>query len=139
MRPWPSWWNSRAAARPRPITAPPGRMPCRRFTTSGPWLRDTTAPLPRCAGGFTTGLFGPPEERRFRGRGYVATSDAVHDFEERTGLGPADVRMNIPVEADGAIVASPPELVELPKQSRSSDVRPRLGDKILAAAKRPPR
>lgn len=90
-------------------------------------------------GWFHDGLFGPPEARRFRGRGYVATSDAVHDFEERTGLCPADVGVSIPVEADGAIVASPSGLVELPKQSRSSDVRPRLGDKILAAAKRPPR
>lgn len=90
-------------------------------------------------GWFHDGLFGPPEERRFRGRGYVATSDAVHDFEERTGLCPADVRVNIPVAADGVIVASPSELVDVPKQSPTSNIRPRLGDKILAAAKRPPR
>jgi hypothetical protein len=90
-------------------------------------------------GWFHDGLFGPPEERRFRGRGYVATSDAVHDFEERTGLCPTHVRVNIPVEADGVIVASPSELVDVPKQSRTSNIRPRLGDKILAAAKRPPR
>ena len=90
-------------------------------------------------GWFHGGLFGPPEERLFRGRGYVATSDAVYDFEERTGLCPAYDHGNIPAKADGAIVASPSELVELPKQPRSSDVRPRLGDKILAAAKRPPR
>jgi hypothetical protein len=89
-------------------------------------------------GWFHDGLFGSPEERLFRGRGYVATSDAVHDFEERSGLCPAHDHVNIPVEADGAIVASPSELVDLPKQSRTSAVQPRLGDKILAAAKRLP-
>ena len=90
-------------------------------------------------GWFHDGLFGPPEERRFRGRGYVATSDAVRCFEERTGLCPAHDRVNIPAEAVRAVVASPSGLVDLPKQSPTSDVRPRLGEKIRAAAKRPPR
>lgn len=88
---------------------------------------------------FHDGLFGPPEARRFRGRGYVAASDSVRDFEERTGLRPAHVRVNNPAEADVAVVASPSELLDLPKQSRTADGRPRLGEKIRAAAKRPPR
>ena len=90
-------------------------------------------------GWFRDGLFGPPEERRFRGRGYIASADALRDFEERTGLCPAPVRASIPVGADGAIVAAPSKSLDLLKQSRTSGVRPRLGDKILAAAKRPPR
>lgn len=35
---------------------------------------------------FHDGLFGPPDERRFRGRGYVAPAAAVRDFEMRTGI-----------------------------------------------------
>jgi hypothetical protein len=37
---------------------------------------------------FHDGLFGPPEERLFRGRGYVASDEAVRVFEARTGLRP---------------------------------------------------
>lgn len=90
-------------------------------------------------GWFRDGLFGPPEERRFRGRGYVATSDAVRDFEGRTGLYPAHVRVEIPAEAEGRVVAPPSESSSRPKQSRASEVRPRMGDKIRAAARRPPK
>lgn len=45
---------------------------------------------------FHDGLFGPPQARRFRGRGYVASDDAVRDFEARTGLGPVRVESGIP-------------------------------------------
>jgi hypothetical protein len=37
---------------------------------------------------FHDGLFGPPEQRLFRGRGYVASDDIVREFEQRTGRQP---------------------------------------------------
>jgi hypothetical protein len=37
---------------------------------------------------FHDGRFGPPEQRLFRGRGYVASDDVVREFERRTGLRP---------------------------------------------------
>ncbi len=37
---------------------------------------------------FHDGRFGPPEQRLFRGRGYVASDDVVREFEQRTGLRP---------------------------------------------------
>ena len=42
--------------------------------------------LPTVRQWFHDGQFGPPEERRFRGRGYVASAEAVREFEIRTGL-----------------------------------------------------
>lgn len=37
---------------------------------------------------FHDGLFGPPEQRLFRGRGYVASEDVVREFEQCTGRRP---------------------------------------------------
>lgn len=50
---------------------------------------------------FHDGLFGPPEERRFRGRGYVAPAEAVREFERRTGLKSVVARLGQAVEESG--------------------------------------
>lgn len=75
---------------------------------------------------FAAGLFGPPRERRFRGRGYVAPGEAVREFEERTGLrsGPRE-------EPPAAIPAG-----ALPTSAASSGVpNGRVGSRIRAAAR----
>jgi hypothetical protein len=88
---------------------------------------------------FRDGLFGPPEERRFRGREYVATDDAVRDFERRTGLRPV-AGQPVLLDPDAATVTSdstrtaslrpsaPP-----PKKKRKTDHRSPAAMKILAA------
>ena len=82
---------------------------------------------------FADGLFGPPEERRFRGRGYVASVEAVQAFEERTGLIPSTTG------PAGPAFASAPETGAAVSQAQSEDPfeRPRLliGGKIRAAAR----
>jgi hypothetical protein len=85
---------------------------------------------------FHDGLFGPPKERLFRGRGYVASSEAVREFEERTGLRPAAGTPSILPDAcsdERPMSVSP----HSPKQKRTTGSLSRIGKKILAAQQRP--
>jgi hypothetical protein len=88
---------------------------------------------------FRDGLFGPPEERRFRGKEYVATDDAVRDFERRTGLRPvaghpvlldpdAATETNDSTPTSSFRPSAPP-----PKKKRKTDHRSPAALKILAA------
>lgn len=85
---------------------------------------------------FHDGLFGPPKERLFRGRGYVASSEAVLEFEERTGLRPAAGAPNTLPSAcgDGRPTSVSPNS---PRQKRATGSLSRIGKKILAAQQRP--
>lgn len=88
---------------------------------------------------FREGLFGPPEERRFRGKEYVATDDAVRDFERRTGLRPVAGQPLLldpdaaTVTSDSARTASIPLSGPPPKKKRKTDHRSPAAMKILAA------
>jgi hypothetical protein len=53
---------------------------------------------------FATGLFGAAKDRLFRGRGYVASAEAVRDFEQRTGIRPG------PIGIPSIEIAEPPAL-----------------------------
>ena len=85
---------------------------------------------------FHDGLFGPPAERRFRGRGYVAPAEAVHEFEARTGLKsvtPESRRIAVIVD----ISADTSETVRTPRPARKPKSTPArvggMGGKIFAA------
>lgn len=83
---------------------------------------------------FRDGLFGPPEERRFRGKGYVATDDVVRDFERRTGLQPVESdEMAARSEATQAKAAPVPSSAPPPRKQRKADHRSPAALKILAA------
>jgi hypothetical protein len=77
---------------------------------------------------FADGLFGPAEERRFRGRGYVASAEAVAAFEARTGLRGVGGSPLPPSASEPA----PRAIAE-----RAGPItRSGIGGKILAAAQR---
>jgi hypothetical protein len=85
---------------------------------------------------FHDGLFGPPAERRFRGRGYVAPAEAVHEFEARTGLksvAPESQRIAVIVDTS----AETSEAVGTPRPVRNPKSTPArvggMGGKIFAA------
>lgn len=90
---------------------------------------------------FRHGLFGPPEERRFRGKGYVATDDVVRAFERRTGLQPVAGSPLLPEsdemagrsEATQAKAAPVPSSAPPPRKQRKADHRSPAALKILAA------
>jgi hypothetical protein len=92
---------------------------------------------------FREGLFGPPEERRFRGKEYVATDDAVRDFERKTGLRPVAGQPElfpserIAVSRESSPAAAAPvrsTSVAAPrKKSRNTEHRSSKAQKILAA------
>ena len=84
---------------------------------------------------FHDGLFGPPAERRFRGRGYVAPAEAVREFETRTGLKsvvtgirPIAVLVDSPAEAESASQARPAR-----KRKSTPPRAGGMGGKIFAA------
>jgi hypothetical protein len=59
---------------------------------------------------FHDGLFGPPAERRFRGRGYVAPAAAVREFEIRTGIKSGKVEVEPEgVSSETASETAPPQ------------------------------
>ncbi len=96
--------------------------------------------LPTVRQWFHDGLFGPPEERRFRGRGYVASADAVREFEIRTGLKagvPERERerrseVGTPMSEVEPPVPLPPEVARSPRvATRTSGI----GGKIFAEAR----
>jgi hypothetical protein len=77
---------------------------------------------------FADGLFGPSEERRFRGRGYVAPAEVVAAFEARTGLrsgGGVALDLAVP-EYETRAAAAPAEPA----------ARAKIGGKIRAAGQR---
>lgn len=85
---------------------------------------------------FHDGLFGPPAERRFRGRGYVASAAAVHEFEARTGLksvAPESHRIAVMVDTS----SETSEAVRTPRPARKPKGNPAraggMGAKIFAA------
>lgn len=99
---------------------------------------------------FHDGLFGPPEERLFRGRGYVASDDAVREFEHSTGLRPVpgETVLSVTPNREIASAASEPEgpaeaateaaaavpVRKAPPRSRTPKRPGALGSKIAAAA-----
>jgi hypothetical protein len=101
----------------------------RRYNRAKPTIREW----------FRDGLFGPPEERRFRGKEYVATDDAVRDFERRTGLRPVEGQPVL-LDSDAATMtsesiptASLPPSAPPRKKKRETDHRSPAAMKILAA------
>jgi hypothetical protein len=77
---------------------------------------------------FHDGLFGPPDDRLFRGRGYVASDDAVIAFEHSTGLQP---------------IAGEPILIVVPNPNSASDTSAGsksggYADKLAAGLQRVP-
>jgi hypothetical protein len=81
---------------------------------------------------FHDGLFGPPEERRFRGRGYLAPIDAVRAFEERTGL-KAFVEP-VPVASSEVLPEEPSPIRPRPARTRAVNMPPGpFGTKIFGA------
>jgi hypothetical protein len=113
---------------------------CRRYnrarTTVRQWFHD--------------GLFGPPEERLFRRRGYVASDDAVREFEHSTGLRPVrgepvlSAVSSREIDSAAHIAETPPETTTevtvtvpvrtAPRRSRTPKRPGGLGSKIAAAA-----
>lgn len=111
---------------------------------------------------FHDGLFGPPKERLFRGRGYVASDEVVRTFERRTGLTPvagepalleaqADVSACVRGQASNSATPADPVTALAPATPRKrarratsassagrpggeSADRPRIGDSIRALA-----
>jgi hypothetical protein len=84
---------------------------------------------------FAEGLFGPPGERLFRGRGYVASAEAVRDFEVQTGVR-GDGRTRSKVENPPAPDAPRPLPTSASVRGGSRTTRPSpggLGSKIMAA------
>jgi transposase-like protein len=95
--------------------------------------------LPTVRQWFHDGLFGPPEERRFRGRGYVASADAVREFEIRTGLRAvvAELERERPEAGTPMVEVAPPVPVP-PRVARSPRAATRtsgIGGKIFAEAR----
>lgn len=90
---------------------------------------------------FREGLFGPPEERRFRGKEYVATDDAVREFERATGLRPADGHPQllpvddqaVPLQPLNAEAALRPPVASPETKGRGVERRSSRAQKILAA------
>ena len=86
---------------------------------------------------FHDGLFGPPAERRFRGRGYVAPAEAVHEFEARTGLKSVVVPGSRPIAVIVDTSAEASESVRTPRPARKPKSIPAraggMGGKIFAA------
>jgi hypothetical protein len=86
---------------------------------------------------FHDGLFGPPAERRFRGRGYVAPAEAVHEFEARTGLKSVVVPGSRPIAVMVDTSAETSEAARTPRMSRKQKSPPAraggMGGKIFAA------
>jgi hypothetical protein len=89
---------------------------------------------------FHDGLFGPPEERLFRGRGYVASDDVIRDFELRTGLRPVSSGSSLTSLHVHEEPERDPSSPVLENDERRVRGRPsRVGTKIAAAAGAPGR
>ncbi|MDB4951196.1 MAG: hypothetical protein JWM27_3845 [Gemmatimonadetes bacterium] len=91
---------------------------------------------------FHDGLFGPPAERLFRGRGYVASAEAVREFEAGSSVkersaGTHGAQEDGPPTVDG--LTGPPAQSRSVRTARPPEHRTRsgLGGKILAAGRRP--
>lgn len=87
---------------------------------------------------FHDGLFGPPAERRFRGRGYVASAHAVREFETRTGLkAVGDAQEDCRTEFASPVVDVKPSVSTGPGSTRSRRsvvTAAGIGGKIFAEA-----
>lgn len=94
---------------------------------------------------FHDGLFGPPEERRFRGRGYVASAEAVREFEIRTGLRAAGTALDRESHTgiDPSVLEVTPSIPVAPRVARSQRATAKqatpktsgIGAKIFAEAR----
>jgi hypothetical protein len=90
---------------------------------------------------FHDGLFGPPAERLFRGRGYVASAAAVREFEARSSV--KELSGGAPDTRDQGLRTTdeprcPPAQPHAVRAARVAEARTRngIGGKILAAGRR---